>query len=76
MHESHARSIAKGVTWRIIASATTMIVVFFMTGDLALVASVGAADIVAKIFFYYMHERSWGRVRWGILGTEPKVKGN
>ena len=53
-----------------------MIVVFFMTGDLALVASVGAADIVAKIFFYYMHERSWGRVRWGILGTEPKVKGN
>ncbi len=74
MHESHARSIAKGVTWRVIASVTTMTVVFFMTGDLALVASVGAADIVAKIFFYYIHERSWGRVKWGILGTEPKVK--
>jgi adenylylsulfate kinase len=74
MHETHARSILKGVTWRIIASATTMIIVYVVTGDLALVASVGAVDILAKVFFYYLHERSWGKVRWGILGTEPDIK--
>jgi adenylylsulfate kinase len=75
MHESHSRSILKGLTWRIIASGTTMAVVFLVTGDLALVASVGAVDVVAKLFFYYLHERTWGRVRWGILGAEPQPKG-
>lgn len=72
MHESHKRSILKGITWRLIASATTMVVVYFMTGNLALVASVGFVDIVAKILFYYLHERSWGKVKWGLLGTEPQ----
>lgn len=74
MHETHSRSILKGVTWRIIASGTTMTVVYVMTGDLALVASVGVVDIVAKVFFYYLHERSWGKVQWGVLGTQPDVK--
>ncbi len=73
MHETHKRSIAKGITWRIIASATTMTIVFIATGDLILVASVGLVDVTAKIFFYYLHERTWGKVRWGLLGTEPKV---
>lgn len=72
MIESHTRSILKGVTWRIIASATTMTVVYVVTGDLALVASVGAIDIGAKIFFYYLHERTWGKVKWGLVGTEPQ----
>jgi adenylylsulfate kinase len=72
MRETHARSILKGVTWRVIASGTTMIVVYLITGNLALVASVGAVDIIAKIFFYYLHERTWGNIRWGLIGTEPR----
>ena len=72
MNESHTRSIVKGFTWRIIASATTMLVVYFATGNLALVASVGLADVVLKVFFYYLHERTWGKVKWGRLGTEPQ----
>ncbi len=73
MHETHKRSILKGITWRLIASATTMAVVFIMTGNLALVASVGVIDVVAKVFFYYLHERTWGKIRWGLLGTEPQL---
>ena len=74
MYESHARSILKGVTWRIIASATTMIIVYLVTGNLGLVASVGLVDIGAKVFFYYIHERTWGKVKWGLMGIEPLVK--
>lgn len=73
MHETHRRSILKGITWRFIASLTTMVVVFIMTGDMALVASVGVIDVVAKVFFYYLHERTWGTIHWGLLGTEPHV---
>ncbi len=71
--ESHTRSIVKGITWRVIASGTTMVVVFIVTGDLTLVASVGAVDIIAKVFFYYLHERTWGKVRWGVIGVEPRA---
>lgn len=74
MHETHRRSILKGITWRFVASVTTMAIVFFATGDLILVASVGAADVVVKILFYYLHERFWGSVRWGIVGTEPGTR--
>jgi adenylylsulfate kinase len=73
MHETHIRSVAKGITWRVLASATTMMVVYIVTGDVVLMASVGLFDITLKIFFYYLHERTWGRVRWGILGPEPCV---
>lgn len=74
MKESHWRSILKGITWRFIASLTTMGVVFLVTGDLALVASVGTVDITLKVLFYYLHERIWGRVHWGVLGTEPDLQ--
>ncbi len=74
MKESHWRSIFKGITWRFIASLTTMGVVFAVTGDLALVASVGAVDVTLKVVFYYLHERMWGRVHWGIFGPEPRIK--
>jgi adenylylsulfate kinase len=74
MRDSHFRSVVKGITWRIIASGTTMSVVYFATGDLKLVASVGLVDVTAKVFFYYLHERTWGKVKWGIVGVEPNIK--
>jgi adenylylsulfate kinase len=74
MNDSHARSLLKGVTWRLVASTTTMLIVYIATGDLALMAGVGVADVTLKILFYYTHERLWGRVRWGQVGVEPQPK--
>lgn len=68
MRESHLRSVLKGITWRIIGSTITMTVVYAVTGDLAIMASIGIIDILAQLFFYYLHERTWGKVQWGILG--------
>ncbi|MFN3692616.1 MAG: DUF2061 domain-containing protein [Candidatus Paceibacteria bacterium] len=74
MHETKRRSLLKGLTWRITASITTMLIVLIMTGNLTLVAGVGLADVTLKVLFYYVHERLWGRVHWGILGLEPHIK--
>lgn len=74
MKESNFRSFAKGVTWRMIASGTTMGLVYLFTGDLTLMAEVGAVEITAKIMFYYLHERAWGTIKWGKLGPEPRFK--
>ena len=74
MKESHTRSIIKGLTWRCIATLTTMLVVYLMTGNLALVASVGMLDVVIKLFFYYLHERTWGKVSWGVNVGEATIE--
>ena len=63
--EFRSRSIIKGITWRVIATATTMGIVYVATGNLELVAGVGAADVLIKLFFYYIHERAWGHIEWG-----------
>ena len=65
MHESHTRSVLKGVSWRIVASIITMLLVYLFTGDLTLVAEVGVLEFIAKVAFYYLHERAWATVQWG-----------
>ena len=64
-HEHHKRSIVKAITWRIIATLTTMTLVYIFTGQIELVLSVGALDVVTKLFFYYLHERAWNKTKWG-----------
>ena len=65
MKDSRIRSFAKGISWRFIATMTTMGIVFVLTGDLEIVAAAGTIDVVLKLLFYYGHERAWGRVAWG-----------
>lgn len=64
--ESHARTIAKAISWRCIATATTMIVVWLVTGKLELAAAIGMLDTVLKLGEYYVHERIWARIRFGM----------
>ena len=57
--ESRLRSILKAFTWRIIASATTIAVAFFVTGDIKAAGIVGMFDFILKLLLYYFHERAW-----------------
>lgn len=66
--ESHARSIIKGITWRILGTLDTMIISYFITGNWKLALSIGGIEVITKFFLYYFHERLWqvvprGRVR-------------
>ena len=63
--EAHKRTVAKAICWRIIATLTTMIIVFLFTRKFILTLGVGAVEVTAKILFYYLHERIWNRVSWG-----------
>jgi adenylylsulfate kinase len=64
--ESRRRAVAKGITWRVIASGTTMGLAYLFTGSLETMATVGAAEITLKFLFYYGHERLWGVIPWGV----------
>jgi adenylylsulfate kinase len=65
MISSLSRSMAKAVTWRVIATTTTMFLVYIFTGELALSLGVGFFDVLMKLAFYFLHERAWDRVSYG-----------
>ena len=61
------RSATKTGTWRVIASADTMVLGFIFTGNLATAISIGGFEIITKLVLYFFHERYWARIRWGII---------
>ncbi len=66
--ESPARSIAKAISWRIIASLTTFLIFYFSTGSKVAIEVLTAAvgiEAVSKMLIYYLHERAWANIFWG-----------
>ena len=63
--DSHRRSMAKAVSWRILALIITGSVAWAITGELRFAAYIGAADSVIKLGVYYAHERVWIRISFG-----------
>jgi adenylylsulfate kinase len=64
-------SVIKAISWRIFATLVTMGIVYALTREIKLAASVGAIDILLKITLYYLHERAWNKVFWGKSKTKP-----
>ena len=69
--EKNIRSIAKGVSWRFIATGTTVVIVYVFFGRLDLAIVAGIIESVLKIALYWVHERIWQRVKWGKEKIEP-----
>jgi len=65
--ESHLRSLLKAFSWRIVATTTTGIIAFFITGDVMAAVTIGSIEFVAKFFIYYAHERAWQLVPRGTV---------
>ncbi len=63
--EKPVRSIAKAVSWRVIGTLDTLIVSYFLTGEIVLATSIASVDFVTKMILYFFHERIWNRIRWG-----------
>ncbi|UCF08619.1 MAG: DUF2061 domain-containing protein [Thermoplasmata archaeon] len=63
--ETHLRSFIKSITFRILATVTTIVLVIIFTGEVLLALGVGIAEVVSKLILYYVHERFWDRVSWG-----------
>jgi uncharacterized membrane protein len=63
--ESNSRSIAKAISYRLLGSISTALIVFVFSGDVKVSAGVGAIDMVMKIALYYLHERLWNHISFG-----------
>jgi len=63
--ESHYRSIAKAITWRVGGSLVTFVVAWILSRDISLSAGIGLLDTGIKIGAFYVHERLWNRISFG-----------
>ncbi len=63
--ESHTRTVIKATSWRVIASMTTMAIVYALTREWTITLGAGILEAVSKMIFYYLHERAWGKIEWG-----------
>ena len=59
LRESRLRSLLKGISWRMLATATTILLARAFIGDWQTAFAIGGAEFVAKIALYYVHERVW-----------------
>ena len=69
MHEKPYRSVVKTISWRTVGTLDTMIIAYFITGNLIMAASIGSIEVVTKMILYYFHERAWNKLSFGRVET-------
>lgn len=65
MHEKPYRSVVKTISWRTVGTLDTIIVSYFVTGNLVMAASIGSIEVITKMILYYFHERAWNKLSFG-----------
>ena len=59
MKDSVTKSILKTLSWRAIATLTTIIIAYILIGDISVALSIGLFEFIAKMVIYFIHERVW-----------------
>ncbi len=73
MKESRKRSVLKTISWRATATLTTMIISFFITGQIEWALKIGAFEVVAKLLLGYYHERIWQMISFGYKSQDYSI---
>jgi uncharacterized membrane protein len=83
--DSPGRSLAKAISWRLIASLTTFLITFVIFRQrisgpykeiLEASGLVLVFDVLIKIVIYYFHERLWTNITWGKFWKQEFWKQN
>ena len=59
--DSKFKSVAKAFSWRALGTLDTIVISYFITGELKMAFSIGTIEVFSKILLYYVHERIWER---------------
>lgn len=63
--DTHSRSFAKALSWRVTGTVDTMIISLVVTGSIKLAAAIGLTEVITKSLLYYLHERAWLKIPYG-----------
>ena len=65
--ETNARSLLKALSWRVIATLTTILIAWRVYRDIKPALAIGGIEFIAKFFVYYGHERLWQLIPRGTI---------
>ena len=63
MADSHARSVAKAVSWRTLGTLDTFAISWLITGRAATAGGIAVTEVLTKVVLFYLHERGWNLLR-------------
>lgn len=63
--DSSLRSITKAITWRILGTLDTVMISYFIIGNISMAFSIGSIELLTKMVLYFVHERLWNLSAWG-----------
>lgn len=67
---SYKRHIAKTITWRLVGTIDTIVLSWMVSGDPFIGLQIGAFEVISKMILYYLHERAWYKINFGLLDRE------
>ncbi|NRA67902.1 MAG: DUF2061 domain-containing protein [Pseudobacteriovorax sp.] len=63
--DSNLRSLSKTISWRILATTATGLLVYIFTGNLNAALAIGGSEALLKMLLYFIHERIWNQIPAG-----------
>lgn len=70
--ESRKRHLAKTFSWRFIGTLDTILLSWLISGDPMIGLKIGGFEVVSKMILYYVHERIWYRLNFGLIKRKLK----
>lgn len=68
--ETTVRTICKAVSWQTSGLIVMSVLGYLMTGSLQTAGSFAVLTAAIGLVAFFIHERIWARVRWGIARAE------
>jgi uncharacterized membrane protein len=69
---SFKRHIAKTITWRVVGTIDTIILGWLVSGDPMVGVTIGSFEVVTKMILYFIHERVWYKIGFGVKRDTEK----
>ena len=60
------RHLLKTFTWRVVGTLDTILLGWLVSGDPTVGVAIGSLEVIKKMILYYLHERAWYSVDFGI----------
>ena len=70
--ESQKRHILKTLSWRAIGTLDTIILSWIITGNPLTGLKIGSVEVITKMILYYLHERTWYNINYGLGDRRSK----
>jgi uncharacterized membrane protein len=69
-HRTTKRSLVKALTYRVVIVVLDFSVIYILTGRVEVALGFMVISNIYTTAAYFVHERIWNRIRWGIEQTK------